>query len=207
MPPAQNTFNQIKAKHFFREAKGKVESPIYHPPNVLKSGCDPAHIGLGALHIHAPKMFLGLPHTPCPYCKSWASVDDGKVTVKGTCPARRVYADARDEWLVGPKMVCAVCRDARSRLTAQLEEVEEDDEVEDDVIDAIRKERDATHYSYRSYNATSTRMYAERYPWCAESREPAHALSDHASRVDAVVDAVTGTWPRCRTSWSTTRRR
>ncbi len=215
VPRAQKVFNLAKTQDFFNDRKGKIESPIYHPPNVLKSGCDPATIGLGALHVHAPKLYMGLLHPPCPHCKSWASVDARKVSVKGTCPARRVYADVCDEWLVGQKMICGVCRELRSKLTAELEGMEQEDDTPTSMIDEKRRERDAQHYSYRSYNAASTRMYAERYPWCAPGTELHSAIARHASASPClashcspyVVRYFTGTSPHCRTWWSTTRRR
>ena len=216
VPPAQKVFNLAKTQDFFNDRKGKIESPIYHPPNVLKSGCDPATIGLGALHVHAPKLYMGLLHPPCPHCKSWASVDARKVSVKGTCPARRVYADDRDEWLVGQKMICGVCREMRSKLTAELEGMEEDDDMPPSMVEEKRRERDAKHYSYRSYNATSTRMYAERFAWCVPGTQLHAALARHTFCSHLLFTPAhtfcshllfTGTLPRCRTLWSTTRRR
>ena len=54
-------------------------------PYVSKSGCNPAYIGIGTLHVHAPHLFLGYAVPPCPNC-GWKSVDNDTIKIKGVCP-------------------------------------------------------------------------------------------------------------------------
>ena len=88
------------------------------------------HIGLGAFHMHAPHLEMGLPLPPCPRC-GWKSVDKQKVISRGLCPARRVYAPEVDEWLGGFSLRCGFCYDKQQSLKSRLAELDEDDDAEE----------------------------------------------------------------------------
>ena len=83
---------------------------------------------------------------------------------KGTCPARRVYDDGIDEWVVGSLVLCGLCEDEHNELAEELRGLEEDgaDEEEIKLLEAAVK---AATYSFRSYNQESMKLYAERYGW------------------------------------------
>ena len=100
------------------------------PPKVLPNACQPEHIGLGAFHMHAPHLEMGLPLPPCPRC-GWKSVDKQKVISRGLCPARRVYAPEVDEWLGGFSLRCGFCYDKQQSLKSRLDELDEDDDAEE----------------------------------------------------------------------------
>ena len=100
----QRAFNRKSAQEYLnKEADHKVTR--MEPPKLLPTGCQPENIGLGALHMHVPHLELGLPMPPCPRC-GWKSVDKNKVSSNGLCPARRVYAPEKDEWVGGLTMRC-----------------------------------------------------------------------------------------------------
>ena len=80
----QRAWNSKVAREY---AKGGAV--VVQPPDLLRSGCDPALVGLGTVHIFAPHLHLGLPLPPCPRC-GWDAVDSGQLTCKGWKPARRV---------------------------------------------------------------------------------------------------------------------
>ena len=131
---------------------------------MIKAGCDRSLIGVGACHVHAPHLYLGLPLPPCPKC-GWLSIDQQQVTTNGMCDARRVYDDGIDEWVVGHKCICAICKKERDKAAEELKELEEEEAAEEELQEA-RAALKAASYSYRSYNPISMRIYAERYAWC-----------------------------------------
>jgi len=138
---------------------------------VLKKGCDRKLIGVGPCHVHAPHLYLGLPKPPCPKC-GWASVDKGAVVTNGWCDARRVYADGIDEWVIGQKLMCMLCKREHDKAQEELNELIELDEELDEEMDknedvaTARAAVKAASYVYRSYNSISMKIYAERYAWC-----------------------------------------
>ena len=117
--PSQRAFNARVAAEYMR---GEHKSTKIMPPNVLRMNCDPKYIGLGPCHVHAPHIFLGLPLPPCPRC-GWKSVDQETLKPKGTCGARRVYADEVDEWLVGVRIICTACQDKKEKCRQDLIEL------------------------------------------------------------------------------------
>jgi hypothetical protein len=120
--PNQKLFNQTCAREYLKhEVDRKVTCII--PPKILPSACQPELIGLGAFHMHAPHLELGLPLPPCPRC-GWKSIDRGRVTSNGTCKARRVYAPETDEWVGGVSLSCGICFDAKQTAKARLEHLE-----------------------------------------------------------------------------------
>ena len=165
---AQLAFNRQAVREWHAHAS-KRATAVIHPPDVLRGGCQPAHIGLGACHVHSPHKFLGLPHPPCPNGHGWKAVDQGKVRTSGRCPARRVYADAIDEWVCGDLMICDLCLAERERRQAALDELRESADEGLDVEDEIEEAEAAVKaavYSYRSYDPRSIALYAQRYAWC-----------------------------------------
>ena len=157
------------------------------PNNLLASGCRHDLIGLGAVHICAPHLHLGLLYTPCPR-HGWKAVDDGRVSTRGMCPARRVYARSVDEWLIGAKQICGLCRDERREAESELKELEKAC-AEESELQVARAAVKAATYSYRwssstarspswsmpilsvlarrrrSYHPRSLELYAQRYYW------------------------------------------
>ena len=125
----QRDFNRSSAKAY---RKGETDRKVTRmvPPKVLPNACQPEHIGLGAFHMHAPHLEMGLPLPPCPRC-GWKSVDKQKVTSRGLCPARRVYAPEVDEWLGGFSLRCGFCYDKQQSLKSRLAELDEDDDAEE----------------------------------------------------------------------------
>jgi hypothetical protein len=163
----QRKFNSASAKAYRKgELNRKVTRVV--PPKVLPNACLPEIVGLGAFHMHAPHLEMGLPLPPCPRC-GWKSVDKQMVTSRGLCPARRVYAPEVDEWLGGFSLRCGICYQNKEELKSRLEELDEDEDAgEYEEVEAAIK---AAMYCYRSYNPTSIQIYAERYAWWVESLE------------------------------------
>ena len=165
----QKAFNQ-RAAVAFGQGGANLCSATFRPNDVIKAGCDRTLIGVGACHIHAPHLYLGLPLPPCPR-HGWQSVDEGRVKTGGTCPARRVYDEGVDEWVGGYKMICGICKEERDALAEELKElkeaIDEDDEEEVEQLKEMEAAVKASTYHYRSYNAISMQLYAERYAWCA----------------------------------------
>ena len=163
--PAQRSFNEDAAHNYMTHELARSEITV-HPDNLLASGCKHELIGVGPVHICAPHMQMGLPMTPCPR-HGWASVDGGHVRQWGMCPARRVYAESIDEWVVGTKQVCGLCKAEREERKAELAAVLEEspgNETAVEVRQAKAAVKEAT-YSYRSYNPQSLQLYAQRYYW------------------------------------------
>jgi hypothetical protein len=125
----QRDFNRSSAKAY---RKGETDRKVTRmvPPKVLPNACQPEHIGLGAFHMHAPHLEMGLPLPPCPRC-GWKSVDKQKVISRGLCPARRVYAPEVDEWLGGFSLCCGFCYEKQQLLKSRLDELDEDDDAEE----------------------------------------------------------------------------
>ena len=167
VPARQKAFNRQAAREW-HESEARRARPTILPPDVLRGGCQPESLGLGVCHVHSPRKDLGLPHPPCPHGHGWRAVDLGKVRTNGRCPARRVYADETDEWVVGDKMICGLCLDIHEEKQERLDELREcakggldvDEEIEE-----AEAELKAAHYSYRSYDSRSMKLYAERYAW------------------------------------------
>jgi len=120
----QKAFNEEKMRDFIKTAANLSHS-YFDPPDVSKSGCNPAYLGVGRLHVHAPHLFLGFAKPPCPTC-GWKSVDNDTVKSWGVCPARRVYAAEMDEWVAGQLMLCTVCKQGSDRLKGEWEELRDD---------------------------------------------------------------------------------
>ena len=166
----QRAFNEEKTRVFVKTA-ANLPHAYFEPPDISKSGCDPAYIGVGKLHVHAPHLFLGYAKPPCPTC-GWKSVDNDTIKTKGVCPARRVYAAEIDEYVSGLKMLCTVCKQGSDRLKTEWQELRdyyEDVEQVETASDVKEAEAawKAKTYTYRSYNKESLKLYAERYPGCA----------------------------------------
>ena len=162
----QKAFNEEKTRHFIKTAANQLHAYI-EPPDVSKSGCNPAYIGVGKLHVHAPHLYLGFAKPPCPTC-GWKSVANDTVKSWGICPARRVYATETDEWVAGQLMLCTVCKQGSDRLKREWKELQ--DYYEDDEFSEVKEAEaawKAKTYTYRSYNKDSLKLYAERYPGCA----------------------------------------
>ena len=79
--PQQRVFN-LEAKDHFKSNAANLRSAIARPKDVLKAGCDRDLIGVGACHVHAPHLYLGLPKPPCPK-HGWCSVDKGCIIALG----------------------------------------------------------------------------------------------------------------------------
>ena len=172
VPSHQKAFNLKAAKEWHTRSSVRAHGAVMRPPDLALGGCQIEHVGLGAVHMHSPNKFLKLPHPPCWRCK-WPSVDSGKVSVRGRCPARRVYADEIDEWVVGDKMVCSICKQAHDSLQQDLDELKDayagdPSGAEEEMADLEAKLKDAT-YTYRSYDSRSLKIYAERYGWYVAS--------------------------------------
>ena len=118
----QKAFNITVAKEYMKKGSDHKVVRI-EPDNLLASGCKKACVGLGAVHICAPHLHLGLPLPPCPK-HGWASVDRKKLRTRGFCPARRVYAPTVDEWLVGVVICCEMCKDEKREAEERLAELE-----------------------------------------------------------------------------------
>ena len=71
--PAQSQFNKDVA-HEYLDGRRDRKVIRVEPDELLASGCKPALVGLGAVHICAPHLHLGLPLPPCPR-HGWASAD------------------------------------------------------------------------------------------------------------------------------------
>ena len=169
VPQHQKAWNEKVAHEYSKglRERGAIE---VEPPNLLRSCCDPALVGLGKVHICAPHLHLGLPLPPCPR-HGWDAVDRGKLHSKGfSCGARRVYADPADEGLVGTRIVCDLCKEEKREKQSVLDDLEEE-EADAEEIDKARAEAKAATYSYRSYNPISLRLYAQRYYWYVASLE------------------------------------
>ena len=165
--PHQRAFNLASAKAY---RKGEISQKVTRivPPKMLPNGCQPEHIGLGAFHMCAPHLEMGMPLPPCPRC-GWKSVDQQKVTSNGTCKARRIYAAETDEWLGGFSLRCGICYEKKAKLQAKVDTLDEHDDAEAHAeADAAVK---ALTYYYRSYNPISLKLYAERYQFWVESLE------------------------------------
>ena len=169
----QRAFNEEKMRDFVKTAANLSHS-YFDPPDVSKSGCNPAYIGVGRVHVHAPHLFLGFAKPPCPTC-GWKSVDQDTIKTKGVCPARRVYAAEMDEWVAGQLMLCTVCKQGSDRLKGEWEELRES--YQDDKASEVTEAKaawKARTYTYRSYNKKSLKFYAERYPGCAPDTDIDH---------------------------------
>ena len=164
---AQRAFNRERTVHFFRNA-ANLQRACFEPRDVSKSGCDPACIGIGRLHVHAPHRFLGFELPPCPV-HGWRSVDEGKVVTNGFCEARRVYAQEVDEWVAGQSMLCGICEAEKRQLQNELDELN-DDGIDSEAIKKAEADVKAKKYCYRSYDPRSIKHYAERYPGCVMVR-------------------------------------
>ena len=105
----------------------RSEITVY-PDNLLASGCKQELVGLGPVHVCAPQLHMGLPLTPCPR-HGWAAVDGNKVRTRGMCAARRVYVESVDEWLVGTKQMCSLCKAEREERKAELAELQVESEL------------------------------------------------------------------------------
>ena len=125
--PAQQAFNEEVAHGYMHNELLRSEITVY-PDNLLASGCKQELVGLGPVHVCAPQLHMGLPLTPCPR-HGWAAVDGNKVRTKGMCAARRVYAESVDEWLVGTKQVCSLCKGEREERKAELAELQVESEL------------------------------------------------------------------------------
>ena len=161
--PQQRAFNRNAAFHFRKNA-ANLNSSIIRPRDVVKSGCDRSFIGVGACHVYAPHLYLGLPLPPCPTC-GWKAVDRKRVTTRGMCPARRVYDEGIDDWLVGFKCVCHICKEKHDGAAEELKDLEKDVFSTPEELAEARAAVKAATYCYRSYNHESMRFYAERYSW------------------------------------------
>ena len=162
--PQQRAFN-LEAKEHFKKNAANRTSACFRPKDVLKAGCDRSLIGVGPCHAHAPHLYLGLAKPPCPK-HGWPSVDKGCVTTRGWCDARRVYDDGIDEWVIGQRMICSMCKAEYDVAVQELDELDEHWDEEED-LERARAAVKAASYVYRSYNHISMRIYAERYGWCA----------------------------------------
>ena len=120
----QKAFNKWAAAQFVRNG-ANLSSATFRPKDVIKSGCDRKLIGVGACHIHAPNRYLGLPLPPCPK-HGWPSVDQNHVKPNGFCPARRVYGEGVDEWVVGNLELCGLCKQEHDQLENELKELKQD---------------------------------------------------------------------------------
>jgi len=158
---AQRAFNQRQTKHFLGNA-ANLDRAFFDPPDVAKSGCNPAFIGVGRLHVHAPHRFLGYELPPCPK-HGWPSVDQKKVKTKGCCEARRVYAHEQDEWVSGQRMLCTLCLEEKRSLEAERDDLKAKCGSSDEITAAEVAVKNC-RYLYQSYNPESVRLYAERYP-------------------------------------------
>eukprot|EP00908_Phaeocystis_cordata_P025582 Transcript_804.p1 GENE.Transcript_804~~Transcript_804.p1 ORF type:complete len:303 (-),score=119.48 Transcript_804:19-858(-) len=116
----QKAFNEERTREFIKGA-ANMSHAYFEPPDVSKSGCNPAYIGVGKLHVHAPHLFLGFAKPPCPTC-GWKSVDQDTVKSWGVCPARRVYAAETDEWVAGQLMLCTACKAGSDRLKREYQD-------------------------------------------------------------------------------------
>ena len=130
-------FNDSAVKQYLKQGG---ETTCILPKSLLRHRCEPELIGLGPCHVHAPHVECrGLPLPPCPYGCGWRSVDDGHVSARGSCPARRVYGAAADEWVGGAKLLCATCKAKKDRLKEQLAELKEDEwSTEAEITEAER---------------------------------------------------------------------
>jgi hypothetical protein len=164
----QRVWNETVAHEYSNGLRDRGAIEV-EPPNVLRSCCDPALVGLGKVHICAPHLHLGLPLPPCPR-HGWEAVDRGKLHSKFSCGARRVYGDTTDEWLVGTKITCDLCKAEKCEKQSELDELEEA-EADAEEIERARAEVKAATYSYRSYNPISMHLYAQRYYWYVASLE------------------------------------
>ena len=160
----QRAFN-LAAKEQFKKQAASLSSPIFRPKDVIKAGCDRELIGVGACHVFAPHLYLGLPKPPCPK-HDWMAVDKGCVATWGWCAARRVYADGIDEWVVGQKMICSICKKEHDAAAEVLHELKDDEFATAAELSEAEAAVKAARYVYRSYNPISMRLYAERYAWC-----------------------------------------
>ena len=168
-PSNQRAFNEKSARAYLNNDVDRKVTRM-EPPKLLPSGCQPENIGLGALHMHAPHLELGFPMPPCPRC-GWKSVDKNKVSSNGLCPARRVYAPEKDEWVGGLTMRCGLCYDAKQKAKSRRDIVKEDEYSTEEEIAAAEATVKAATYYYRSYNPRSIEIYAERYSFWVESLE------------------------------------
>ena len=164
----QRAWNETVAHEYSNGLRDRGAIEV-EPPNLLRSCCDPALVGLGKVHICAPHLHLGLPLPPCPR-HGWEAVDRGKLHSKFSCRARRVYADTTDEWLVGTVIICDLCKAEKRQKQSELDELEEE-EADAEEIEKARAEVKAATYHYRSYNPISLQLYAKRYYWYVASLE------------------------------------
>ena len=162
--PTQRTFNNTMMHEYMKKERDRRISKI-EPYPIIGGGCAPESIGVGAVHIFAPHLHMGLPLPPCPR-HGWRSVDEQKLRTHGCCPARRVFAQTCDEWLSGVRIICGICEGEKREAEEVLAEMEEDDEMEgtSELQEARAEVADIT-YSYRSYNPKSIELYAQRYYW------------------------------------------
>ena len=171
VPPHQREYNKAETTAWLKAARkgGTVrKTPKIEPPNLLTNGCQPEHIGLGALHVHAPHLSHGLALPPCPV-HGWASVDQGKVHSRGQCPARRIYCEQGDEWVSGVQLTCDMCENMKKKAQEDLEELKQYGFYEEEELAAAELKATQTTYVYRSYNPQSLLLYAERYSFYVRS--------------------------------------
>lgn len=182
----QKAFNATVASEYLSGVRDRKVVKV-EPDDLITSGCKPELIGLGAVHVCAPHLHLGLPMMPCPR-HGWESVDDGHVSSKGMCPARRVFAETTDEWLLGTLHTCALCRAEKSDREAELAELEEDGEEGAELNEARAAVVEAT-YSYRCVRLCLT---------CLCTRHP---LPPHMSRtMTLILVSLSGRTIRSRSS-------
>ena len=70
---AQQAFNNDVMHGYLKHDLLRSEIKV-HPDNLVASGCKHELMGLGAIHICAPHLHMGLPMTPCPR-HGWESID------------------------------------------------------------------------------------------------------------------------------------
>ena len=121
--PQQHAFNLSSKDHFKTGNAANLTTATYVPNDVIKSGCKRELIGVGSCHVHAPHLYLGLPIMVCPRC-GWDAVDRNAITSGGWCDARRVYDDGIDEWVVGQRLVCAICKKKHDAAADVLRELQ-----------------------------------------------------------------------------------
>ena len=146
--PNQRAFNESVASEYVSGEHDRKLIKV-EPYELVGSGCQQEVVGLGPVHICAPHLHMGLPLPPCPRC-GWKSVDQCKLRTRGWCPARRVYAQTVDEWLVGVQITCDICEGKKREAEGRLAEMEEDDEMEGtSELQEARAEVAAATYIFR----------------------------------------------------------
>eukprot|EP00611_Tribonema_gayanum_P023841 TRINITY_DN509_c0_g1_i5.p1 TRINITY_DN509_c0_g1~~TRINITY_DN509_c0_g1_i5.p1 ORF type:complete len:513 (+),score=89.95 TRINITY_DN509_c0_g1_i5:234-1772(+) len=166
---------EFMEQHLQRARNGALASwPSFtvEPPNpmTMKAAGGAGGFCVRTTHFWAPHVFFrdqGIPQQPpCPV-HGWEAVEARSIRSKGwssVSKSRRVSGLGHDEFMLGTKHCCAMCKRAQDdavRAAAAAAQTQEERES------AVRAAKRQHSYCFMSYDPAVTRAYFARYPWGA----------------------------------------